>query len=257
MRQTASSFNKTMRPRPATLRLLVLASGLLFALCANAPHAPAQRRNTGAWDPSAPKSKPRPRPKPKPAPRPPAAPPKSRALAVQYRLLKVNDNDSQLEVSPVTVFHGGDRLRVAVKADDDVYVFVIHQKGPHQPGSIYFPDTRIGAQNHVSKGEQLVFPSNCAGNHSPSACSHLIDGRDGQEFFTLIFSRSESISLLEEANAAGGVVTPSALETYVGGLAQKFDASTRGDTVFARRFRNLNPRSADMVVVRLVLNKRG
>jgi hypothetical protein len=244
-----------MRPHSNALRLAALACGLFVVCLAVAPHTTAQRRNTGAWDPT---TKPKPKTKPKPAaPHPKPAPPRARTLAVQYRLLKVNDNNSQVEVSPVTVFNNGDRIRVAVKADDDVYLFVIHQKGPTQPGSIYFPDTRIGAQNHIRTGEQLIIPSNCSSVSTPADCSFEIDGARGQEFFTLIFSRSENISLFERAVEAGGTVTASALDTYLGGLAQKLDTSMHGDTVFARRFRNLNPKSADMVVVRLVLNKRG
>lgn len=249
---------KNTRPRPNALRAAALACGLALACCAAAP---AQRRDTGVWDPSAkPKPKPAAKPRPKPAaPRPQPAP-RARPLDVQYRLLKVNGDDSHVEVSPVTVFNGGDRLRVAVKAekdDGDVYLFVIHQRGPGQPGSVYFPDTRVGAQNHIDRGEELVFPSDCPGARTPADCSFEIDGARGQEFFTLIFSRSESIPLIEKAGEAGGTVSAGALDAYVGGLAQKLDASTRGDTVFARRFRNRNPKSADMVVVRLVLNKRG
>lgn len=240
---------KSMRPHSNALRIFALACGLFVVLCATAPPAPAQRRDAGTWNPSAKKPKPK-----HAAPRPQPAPSRARTLAVQYRLLKVNDNDSQVEVSPVTVFNGGDRLRLAVKADDEVYLYVIHQKGPNQPGSIYFPDTRIGAQNHIAKGEQLVIPSNCSNVSKPPDCSYEIDASAGQEFFTLIFSRSDNIPLLEQV---GGTVTASALDTYLGGLAQKLDASTRGDTIFARRFRNLNPKSADLVVVRLVLNKRG
>lgn len=248
---------KSMRPRTNALRNLALASGLLVSLCAAAPPARAQKRDTGTWHPAAaPKPKAQPRPKPA-APRPPAPPPKARTLAVQYRLLKVNDNDSQTEVSPVTVFNGGDRLRLALKADDDVYVFVIHQKGPASPGSVYFPDTRFAVQNHIRKGEQLIFPSNCTSTPTPSGCAYEIDRASGQEFFTLIFSRTENVPLFEQAVGAGGTIDARALDSYLGSLAQKFDSSTRGDTVFARRFRNLNPKSADMVVVRLVLTKRG
>jgi hypothetical protein len=246
---------KHTRPHPNALRLAALACGLLVACCAAAP---AQRRDTGAWDPSA-KPKPKPtKPAPhRPAPTRPRPAARARSLAVQYRLLKVNRNDSQVEVSPVTVFNRGDRLRLAVRADDEVFLFVIHQKGPGQPGSIYFPDTRVGAQNHVAKGEQLVFPSNCPDATTPADCSFEFDGASGQELFTLIFSRSESVPLLDRAAEAGGTVSAGALDAYVGGLAQKLDSSTRGDTVFARRFRNLNPKTADLVVVRLVLNKRG
>jgi hypothetical protein len=249
---------KKTRPNPNALRTAVLACGLALACCAAAA---AQRRDTGVWDPSAkPKPKPTTKPRPKPsAPRPQPAP-RARPLDVQYRLLKVNRNNSHVEVSPVTVFNGGDRLRLAVKAgkdDEDVYLFVIHQRGPTQPGSVYFPDTRVGAQNHIDKGEELVFPSDCPDAPTPADCSFEIDGARGQELFTLIFSRSESIPLIEKAGEAGGTVSAAALDEYVGGLAQKLDTSTRGDTVFARRFHNRNPKSAGVVVVRLVINKRG
>lgn len=249
---------KNRRPHSNALRLAALACGLVLACCAAAA---TQRRDTGVWDPSAkPKPKPAAKPRPKPAPPRPQPAPRARIRSVQYRLLKVNGNDSQIEVSPVTVFNGGDRLRVAVKADkddDDVYLFVIHQRGPGQPGNVYFPDTRVGAQNHINKGEELVFPSDCSDASTPADCSFEIDGARGQELFTLIFSRSESIPLIERAGADGGTVSAAALDAYVGGLAQRLDMSTHGDTVFARRFRNLNPKSADIVVVRLVLNKRG
>jgi hypothetical protein len=174
---------------------------------------------------------------------------------VQYRLLKVNDNNSQIEVSPVTVFNTGDRLRLAVKADEDVYLFVIHQKAPGRQGSIYFPDSRVnGGQNLIPKGAEFLLPSNCSDRSSPVACSFPVDPVGGQEFFTLIFSRSPSVSLLDQAAEAGGVVSAQSLDTYLGGHAQKLDASARGDTVFARAFRSLKPDG--QVVIRLALNKR-
>ena len=247
-----------MRPRPQALRVAALALCLLAALVAVSPRASTQRtgrRNAGVWDPAGKKAAPKPRRTPTP-PRP--APRAARQLAVQYRLLKVNSDGSQVEVSPVTVFNAGDRVRVAVKSDEDVYLFVIHQKGAGLDGSIYIPDTSInGGQNFVRGGEQFVFPANCSGVTTPADCSYRIDAGRGQEFFTLIFSRSASVPVLERAVEAGGVVGRGTLEDQLGGMARRLDTSARGDTVFARRFRNLNPRSADMVVVRLVLNKRG
>lgn len=243
---------KSTRPNAPS----ALAAALAFAaLLAAAPPAPAQRRDAGVWNPAAPKPARKPARKPAAPRRQPA--PRARTLAVQYRLLKVNDNGSQVEVSPVTVFNGGDRLRLAVKADDDVYVYVIHQRGPGSPGSVYFPDTRFAVQNHLRKGEQLVFPSGCAGEATPSRCSHEIGGASGQEFFTLVFSRSENVPLFEQAVGPGGTITAEALDTHLGPLVQNLDSSARGDTVFARSFRSLNSKSADMVVVRLVLTRRG
>jgi hypothetical protein len=246
-------MKKNAHARTHALRAAALACGLLLVCFAEAS---AQRSDPGVWNPSAkPKPKPAPRrPAPRPAPRPAA--PRARALAVQYRLLKVGGDDAEVEVSPVTVFNVGDRLRFALKADDDVYLYVIQQKGAGEPGRLYFPDTRIGAQGHLAKGEQLVIPSSCPDARAAD-CSFEIDRAGGQELFTLIFSRSGSVPLVERALEGGGAVSAAALDSYLAGLAQKLDASTRGDTVFARRFSSLRTKSADVVVVRLVLNKRG
>src|SRR4051812_47112443 len=113
------------------LRLVAMASSLLLFIAAAHLSSSAQtgRRDSGVWNP---KGRPKPaRPRtaaPHPTTRPTPRPARAQGLTAQYRLLKVNDNGSQVEVSPVTVFNPGDRLRMAVKADADVYVFVIHQR---------------------------------------------------------------------------------------------------------------------------------
>jgi hypothetical protein len=242
------------------LRLVTKASSLLLFIAAAHLVSAAQtgRRDSGVWNPNAHPKPARRTATPRPSPRPAPHPARVQGLTAQYRLLKVNDNGSQVEVSPVTVFNPGDRLRMAVKTDADVYVFVIHQRQPGAAGEMYFPDSRInGGQNIINGGAEFVIPSNCSPDPSPAACSHPIDEFGGREFFTLIFSRSQSVKLLDDANEAGGVVSPQALDAYVASLGQRLDASARGDTVFARAFRNLNPKTAGQVVVRLVLNKRG
>ncbi len=253
---------KSTRLSFSLLRLFAL-SASLFCVCT----VVAQRSDTGIWDPATkakpkpttkPTTKPRPRPVPvRPSPRP-APPPRFTPLTVQYRIFKVNENNSQVEVNPVTIFNRGDRLRFAVKSDTDVYLFVIHQQGLNQPGRIYIPDSQInGGQNLLAKNVEFVIPSGCPAGTAPLACTYKVDGTTGQEMFTLIFSRAPSIRLLDEAVGAGGIVTAQSLDAYMNGLNQRLDDTARGDSVFARTFRNLNPKSADQVVVRLAINKRG
>lgn len=254
-----------------TFRPDSLATAILLALAAcaavSAPRA-ARAQDTPSWNktPTAPKPAPaKPTPKPRPAPKPvrrapapeparPATPP----LTVQFRILKVNENNSQVEVSPVTVFNRGDRLRIAVKSSEDVYLHVIHQQAPNQSGRVFIPDSQFNSgQNFIPRGREFIVPSGCPPGGAPSACSYLVDGPAGQEFFTLIFSRGPSVNLLEGAAAAAGSIRPQDLDAYMNAAGQKVDASGRGDTIFSRQVRNLNPRSNDRVAVRYVLNKKG
>ena len=248
-----------MRRRQTGIDLLaaLFIPALVLAACDRAARA---QSDTPSWNRNVPKKTttrrtPRPRPTPRPTPRPvtPSSPP----LSAQYRVLKVNENNSQVEVNPVTVFNRGDRVHIAVKADQNVYLFVIHQPGPGQPGTIFIPDSRINSgQNSLVKDQEFVISPPCAPGAAAYQCSHVVGG-GGQESFTLIFSREPTIKLLDDSAASGGSVSPQALDAYADSIGQRLDDSARGDTVFARRFRNLNPRSGGQVVVRVPLNKRG
>jgi len=83
-------------------------------------------------------------------------------LKLQWRVLKVADDGSDEETSPLAMFHTGDRLRLAVKTNQDGYLYIIHQASPTSPGQIIFPDSRLnGGRNDVGKYQELILPSNC------------------------------------------------------------------------------------------------
>lgn len=217
--------------------------------------------DTPSWNKNIPKSSPKPKPKPKPTTRPHHTPPAPSAplLAVQFRIFKVNDNNSQVEVSPLSVFSKGDRLRIAMKANQDVYLYVIHQQTPDSDGQLFFPDSRINSgQNFMAKNTELLIPSACPPGTPSQLCGFTVDGTVGQEVFSMIFTRNPSVDLLERSS--GGInseLKPQVLEAYANSLNQKLDTSGRADTVFGRLIRNTNPKANDKIVVRYVLNKRG
>jgi Domain of unknown function (DUF4384) len=239
----------------------LMLAALLASLPGTAPvcrAAAARAQDTPSWDKLTPKPKPKPA-APRPAPRKPPrrAPTAASPLEVEYRVFKVNENNSQVEVNSVTVFNRGDRVRLAVKANADLYLFVIHQKSPAEGGRIFIPDSRFNnGQNLLERGREFAFPDDCPPGGAASDCSYLVDAAAGQEYFTLIFSRRPSLDLLDSATAAGGVVGAQAIDDYVNNSGRRLDTSGRGASVFARSVRNLNQKD-DKVVVRLMLNKRG
>jgi hypothetical protein len=239
-----------------TALAITLAACGAFAVPAHAQDSPSWNKDVPKPEPKPTRRAPAPRRAPPPARRvePPA--PSAPLLSVQYRVLKINPDNTQVEVSPVTVFNRGDRVRIAVKANQDVYLYVVNQKAAGQSGRVVIPDSQLNnGQNFLAKDQEVAFPSGCASGAQSAGCSYAVDNGAAPEFFTMIFSRSPAVSLLETAVEAGGDIKGQALDAYAQGAGQNLDTTARGDTVFSRRIRALRP--ADQVVVRFALNKRG
>ncbi len=158
-------------------KLVALAFGIFLAhaLCG----AANAQSDTPSWNKPVPSEKPKTAaPKPPPRPRPvthrqverrtpaaatPAAKPALAPLSIQYRVFKVNPNNTQVEVNPLTVFNTGDRLRFAVKANQELFLYVIEQKGADRAGRMFLPDSQINnGQNLLAKDTEFIVPSNCA-----------------------------------------------------------------------------------------------
>jgi hypothetical protein len=82
-------------------------------------------------------------------------------------------------VSPDHVFHSGDRVRILVETNREVYLYVFHQEGPG-PADLLFPDSRLrGGENVVAA-------------HQPSFIPHTgwfaFDNQAGDEKLTLVAS---------------------------------------------------------------------
>jgi hypothetical protein len=129
-------------------------------------------------------------------------------LTLQWRVLKRMESGSQLEVNPTTIFHTGDRMRLALTANQDGYLYIIH-RSEGQDGTIIFPDSRINnGQNFVKKNEEYALPAYCPTPEfeDPRDCWWKMTPPGGREVFTVIFSRDMIMSLPNQVTETGGVI---------------------------------------------------
>jgi hypothetical protein len=179
-------------------------------------------------------------------------------LTLQYRILKVRDDGTAAETNPGAVFFPGDRLRLAVKANQDGYVYIIQQKmGVDKPGGMVFPNSRVnGGQNYVKKNQEVIIPSNCPQGISLRDCSLVVTPPAGQEFFTMIFSRDLILDLPNEAAKAGGAIMPNVIRELKRAsgqiLIRKQIHSAGPYTIWVR---NTNIDDNEELIETMVLNK--
>jgi hypothetical protein len=176
-------------------------------------------------------------------------------LALQWRVLKVNEYGKQIETNPGATFHSGDRLRVGVKANQDGYLYIIHQPGSYQPGRILFPDSRLNdGQNFVRKNQEVVIPSNCPNPNDP--CWYPVLPPAGQEYFTLVFSRDMLLDLPNKAAETGGLIPVDVirdLKNSTGQIIKRHQGTTDGR--FAIWVIKTNTADNEEIIEMLVLNK--
>lgn len=219
-----------------------------------------KKENKPGWDETNKPPKPRPtphktpRPTPRSTPRPTPRPSLKPPLSVQYRLFKVSANNSQTEVNRITIFNRGDKIRFSVKPNQDVYLYIIHQKRADQAGKIYFPDSQMSGQNLLPKDKELVIPYGCAPGPPPSDCSYAVDGNVGPEYFTMIFSRDPNINLLNNEMTMAGEIKPQTLDEYA--KKNSGHRAGRGDSVYGWSVTNLDRNANQELVVRYVLSKK-
>jgi hypothetical protein len=80
------------------------------------------------------------------------------ALGLRYTMLK-KTGDESAEVDAESVFHAGDRIRIAVETNDDGYLYVVNQ-GSSGTWKLLFPSPEIkNGDNHVQKRVRYEIPS--------------------------------------------------------------------------------------------------
>lgn len=176
-------------------------------------------------------------------------------LKLEWRVLKVRDDGSQEETSPLAVFHTGDRLRVSVRTNQDGYLYIVHQTSPNAPGQIIFPDSRLNnGSNVVSKGQEFVLPSNCPPDIERRDCALIVTPPAGQELFHLVFTRDPFTDLPNSAAEATGGIPPETLLKMKSSSGQVLKR-VRGITPLSVLVINTNTKDNEDIFETLVLNK--
>lgn len=178
-------------------------------------------------------------------------------LAIQWRVLKINAAGTPEETNPTATFFPDDRLRLAVKANQSGYLYIIYQPSKDADGRILFPDSRINSgQNYVAKNQELIVPSICPAGISPRDCSYVVRPPAGAEMFHIIFSRDLLLDLPNEAAMGNGSIKPETLRQLIAESGQRLEhksAPSVGRYTFI--VRNMNRQDNEDLIETLVLRK--
>jgi hypothetical protein len=191
-----------MRMRMLNLTLFFI-MGLALVVCGLAVQTQADGGYSGVWTSERPITR---KAKPNRVPANPSIRKRTepaRLLTVQWRLLKQDMSGNEVEVDPTKPLYTGDRIRFAVKVNQDGFLYMI-QNSEGGEGEAIFPDARInGGKNFVKRDSETVIPSNCDDEHKED-CWYLLEPPEGREAITVIFSRDMITTLpntVEEASA--------------------------------------------------------
>jgi len=129
---------------------------------------------------------------PKASPRPartdivPVAYSAEKALGLRYSFLR-NAGDEYREVDPDSVFHSGDRIRVAAQSNDEGYLYIV-MKGASGSWKVLFPSPEIAdGSNRVASGRQTLIP--------PPPGRFAFDEQAGEERLFIVLARHPEPSL--------------------------------------------------------------
>ena len=248
-----------MRPKTYNFRLFATLSGFLLTLLLSSGHTATAQNDWNNVVPVVRQDKGRPprTSRPKPKKRSPVVREQLRLLSVQWRILNVGANGSTTEVNPMTTFNPGDRLRLAVKTNQDGFLYIIHQGRADQPGQILFPDSRINSgRNNVKRGIEYIVPSGCPPEVPAAACSYAVNSASPQEQFTVVFSRDAMLELPKDATEITGEIKPEALMELGAKSGQRLSDPKTGDSDFSVRITNLNRNDNEEIIVPYTLRKR-
>ena len=126
----------------------------------------------------------------------------ARLLTVQWRLLKQDIAGKEAEVDPSKPFYSGDRIKFAVKVNQDGYLYIL-QNAEGDESAVIFPDPRIdGGKNFVKRDGEVIIPSNCDEEHKDD-CWYRLEPPAGREPITVIFSRDKITTLPNSVEEVG------------------------------------------------------
>jgi hypothetical protein len=189
-------------------------------------------------------------------------------LAVQMRLLTLDETGKETEVDPYSKFTTSDRLRLSLKSNQRGYLYVIHQKAPDVDGEIIFPTQLVNnGSNYIAANKEYILPSNCPKNVLPNPidCSLTLASPDDapQEYFTVIFTRDSLVDLPNDVRnkrvslqnlLSAGKIPFTTLIDLIEESGQDLVVQP-GDTPAAMRIINKNVKDNEEIIETFILDK--
>ena len=156
-----------------------------------------------------------------------------RLLTLQLRVLKRGNGNVAEETNPAATFHKGDQIRLAIKPNQDGYLYIINQTEGENGEIVYrpkliFPDSRVNSgQNGVAKDMEYLVHAYCPGYANPRDCWFEMNELAGTEVVIVVFSR-DMITDLEDRIGAGGITDQGYINQLKTGSGQKVSTSRPG-----------------------------
>lgn len=189
-------------------------------------------------------------------------------LAAQFRLLIVDKDGKEAETNPLAAFTPADRLRLSVKTNQRGYLYIIRQLSPESDGEIIFPTTLVNnGSNYVAANTEYVIPRGCPNEFAPDQrdCALRLAPFEqaSQEFFTLVFTRDSLVDLPNDVRntrvslanlMSAGKLEAKTLVDLIEDSGQDL-VSQQGDSPFAVRIVNINPKDNEEIIETFVLGK--
>ncbi len=187
-------------------------------------------------------------------------------LAVQLRLLTVDEEGKETEIDPYSKFTTSDRLRLSLKTNQRGYLYVIRQSAPDSDGEIIFPNPLVNnGSNYIAANKDYTLPSNCPKEITPIDCSlTLLSTEDApQEFFTVLFTRDSLIDLPNDARNKRVKLQSLTNEGKIpfGTIVDLIEESGQdlviqpGDTPAAMRIINQNVKDNEEIIETFIIDK--
>jgi hypothetical protein len=115
------------------------------------------------------------------------SPSTEKPLGLRYSFLRNAGGDEYREVDPDTVFHSGERIRVAVQSNGEGYLYIV-MKGASGTWKVLFPSAEVAdGSNRVASGRQTLIP--------PPPGRFAFDEQAGEERLFIVLSRQPEPSL--------------------------------------------------------------
>jgi len=181
-------------------------------------------------------------------------------LTFQWHLLKKNDDDSAAEADPTTTFQTGDKLKVAITANQNGYLYIVNQP-EGKDGVVLFPDPRINrGQNYIVKDREYTIPGFCQDEEDPKDCWFKMAPPAGRETILVILSRDKITTLPNRADKAFAAVKRSVVEDLIRTSDQKVQQLSGELTIpgkktvrYATRVQNTNPKDNEELIAKIEL----